>query len=224
MNRPPEHHTSPQPGIRTAADQIQHSGAAPAGSGQHRRQAGGPPLADPAAEPVQTIPDHATGPPTGQHLTSGGEPSAEAAARRAGEHAQAVRSVDCECQARAGTPCGPAGDHLARYLRATQSGALTRDSLKEVIAGLDVIAPRALIQPPSQPAAGTGAATTAGQTVHTQTDGEISADRAGTPAPGLPSGQPEEPAPAAKRSCILPGYSEASPHYPRAERELEAGT
>jgi hypothetical protein len=45
-------------------------------------------------------------------------------------------------------PCGPSGDHLARYLHAEQRGAITRESLKEVIACLDVIAPQVLIQPP----------------------------------------------------------------------------
>lgn len=37
-----------------------------------------------------------------------------------------------------------------RYLHATQSGALTRDSLKEVIAELEVIAPHVLIRPPGE--------------------------------------------------------------------------
>ena len=62
--------------------------------------------------------------------------------RRADERAQAARSVQCPCRAWPGVPCGPSGDHLARYLRAEQDDAITRESLKEVIAGLDVIAPQ----------------------------------------------------------------------------------
>jgi hypothetical protein len=120
--------------------------------------------------------------PTNQPATSpqpaGASHRAEAAARRANEHVQAARTVDCECQAKAGAPCGPAGDHLARYLSAYQSGALTRDSVAQVIAELDVIAPRALIQPPSERATPTGAA----QVVRGQASAGMTAARTRGPA------------------------------------------
>jgi hypothetical protein len=73
--------------------------------------------------------------------------------RQADQRAQAARSVTCPCHARPGRPCTPAGDHLARYLYAEQTGAITRQSLTQVIAGLDVIAPHVLIQPPGEQAA-----------------------------------------------------------------------
>jgi hypothetical protein len=60
--------------------------------------------------------------------------------QRAEEQAAAARSVPCPCHAEPGVPCGSSGDHLACYLHAEQSGAITKESLKEVIAGLDVIA------------------------------------------------------------------------------------
>jgi hypothetical protein len=104
--------------------------------------------------------DHTNQPAQGHQPASAGH-RAEATARRAARYARATRSVDCECRARAGAPCGPSGDHLARYLHAHQSGALTRDSLKEVIAELDVIAPHVLIQPPGERAAPTETATAA---------------------------------------------------------------
>jgi len=81
-------------------------------------------------------------------VTRSGARRTDAAPRRADEHAQAARSVGCPCHAGPGMPCGPSGDHLARYLHAEQRGAITRESLKEVIACLDVIAPQVLIQPP----------------------------------------------------------------------------
>ena len=59
-----------------------------------------------------------------------------AAARRAGEHAQAARSASCPYPAGPGVSRGPSGDHLARYLRAGHRTAITRESLQEVIAGL----------------------------------------------------------------------------------------
>ena len=59
-----------------------------------------------------------------------------AAARRADEHARAARSAGCPCPAGPGVSRGPSGDHLARYLRAGQRSAITRESLQEVIAGL----------------------------------------------------------------------------------------
>jgi hypothetical protein len=144
--------------------------------------------------------DHANEPATGRQL-AGASHRADAAARRADEHAQAARSVDCECQARAGAPCGPAGDHLARYLRAHHSGALTKDSLKDVIAELDVIAPRALIQPPSERAAPSGATTTAD-----------------------PGGGAVQDALAPGGEALGRSHGRAFAVHARKERELEAGS
>jgi hypothetical protein len=127
--------------------------------------------------------------PATSHGPTGAGHRAEAAARRADEHAQAARSVGCECQAPAGAPCGPAGDHLARYVRAHHAGALTKDSLKDVIVELDVIAPRALIQPPGERAAAARTATTAGRPIRGQASAEMSADHAGAPARSVPGGR-----------------------------------
>jgi hypothetical protein len=154
---------------------------------------------------VTTSHDHPDQPATSHGLT-GAAHHAEAAARRADDYAQAARSVDCECQAPAGAPCGPAGDHLARYLHAHHAGALTRDSLKNVIAELDVIAPRALIQPPAERAASAGIATTAGHAISGQASTEMNAHRAGAPARSAPGGR----------------GTPAS--YTRQEPELEAGS
>jgi hypothetical protein len=143
---------------------------------------------------------------------------AEAAARRAAEHAQAAQSVDCECQARAGTLCGPSGDHLARYLHAYQFGALTREALKEVIAELDVIAPRALIQPPGERVTPPEAATTGGRSA----PGRVSADRADASAHSVPGARSGALAPEGRALCR--GYREPAPTSARGERELEAGS
>jgi hypothetical protein len=140
-------------------------------------------------------------PPAAGHEPAGASLRADAAVRRADEHAQAARSVDCECQARAGAPCGPAGDHLARYLRAHHSGALTKDSLKDVIAELDVIAPRAFIQPPSERAAPGGATTTAD-----------------------PAGGPAHDAPAPGGEALGRSHGRSLAVHTREERELEAGS
>lgn len=56
------------------------------------------------------------------------------------------RSVRCPCHACPGEPCTPEGDHLARYLRAESAGAISRDYLKAVIAGLDVLAPQVVVR------------------------------------------------------------------------------
>jgi hypothetical protein len=137
--------------------------------------------------------------------------------------ARAARSVDCECQAGAGAPCGPTGDHLARYLRATQSGALTKDSLKDVIADLDVIAPRVLIQPPSErAAAATEAGKTTGQAVPSQIDTGMTADPASAPAHTASRGR--SGAPALEGEALPRGYRGASATHARQERELEAGS
>ena len=172
MKHPPDRGPNPVPGTgRPSAyvvqawvsdqlkDKIQRLGAPPTAEKADRQ------IRAPEPE-LEAAPDHANEPSRGHEITGAGDRLAEAPARRADERAQAARSVDCECQAAAGAPCGPSGDHLARYLRAGQSGALTRESLKEVIADLDVIAPRVLIQPPGERAAWTEAATTAGQIGH----------------------------------------------------------
>jgi hypothetical protein len=92
----------------------------------------------------------------------------QTADRPADQRVQAARSVSCPCHAQPGQPCTPAGDHLARYLDAGQSGAITRQSLAQVIAGLDVIAPRVLIQQPGEQAAHVSRIQTAGQVIRTQ--------------------------------------------------------
>jgi hypothetical protein len=154
---------------------------------------------------VTTSHDHPGQPATSSGPTDAGH-RADAAGRRADEHAQAARSVDCECQAPAGAPCGPAGDHLARYVRAHHAGALTKDSLKDIIAELDVIAPRALIEPPGERAAAAATATTVGHAIRGQASTEMSADRAGAPARSAPSGRG------------------TSALYTRQEPQLEAGS
>jgi hypothetical protein len=88
----------------------------------------------------------------GRDITGAGERWMRAEQLRAVERARAARSVECPCRAERGVPCGPAGDHLARYHRAEQHGAITREALKEVIAGLDVITPHVTIQPAGEQA------------------------------------------------------------------------
>lgn len=160
--------------------------------------------------------DHTNQPAHG-HKPASASHRAEATARRAAGHARAARSVDCQCHARAGTPCGPSGDHLARYLRATHSGALTRDSLKEVIAELEVIAPRVLIQPPGERAT----------PIETATDAPsvplpMSADQAAAMAHSMPGRRPGAQAPAEEALCR--GDGGPSPIYAREEPDLEAGS
>jgi hypothetical protein len=94
------------------------------------------------------------------------------------ESAWAARSVDCACTAPARTPCSPSGDHLARYLRAEQSGALTRQALTDVIADLDVIAPHVVIQSFAGQAAPHEEATASAQGDRAHLEASISADRA----------------------------------------------
>jgi hypothetical protein len=159
---------------------------------------------------VTTSHDHPDQPATSPQPAAASHRT-EAAARRADEHAQAARTVDCECQAMAGAPCGPVGDHLARYLSAYQSGALTRDSVAQVIAELDVIAPRALIQPPSERVTPTGAA----QAVRGQASAGITAARTRGPAHRALAPEGEElghSAGAALAACA------------REEQEREAGS
>jgi hypothetical protein len=154
-------------------------------------------------------------------LTHADPRQADAATRRADERAQAARSVDCPCQARPGVPCGPSGDHLARYLRAEQSGAITRESLKEAIAGLDVIAPQVLIQPPGERAAHTAGAETADQVICAQLDAGMSTDRIEASAESVLGGRSDHPTPASE--AFYRGYDEIAATYTREARELEAG-
>ncbi len=146
---------------------------------------------------------------------------ADVAARRADERAQAARSVDCPCHARPGVPCGPSGDHLARYLRAGQSGAITRESLKEVIAGLDVIAGRVVIQPPGERAAHATGAQTAGQIIRAQMDAGMSPGRIEASAESVLGGRSDRPTPTSE--AFYRGYDEVAATYTREARELEAG-
>ncbi len=79
-------------------------------------------------------------------IDQGQRPGHEAA-RAAMGRAAAVRSATCDCPAPVGQPCTPTGDHLARYLKAEQAGAISREALKGVIGELDVFSRRTLIQP-----------------------------------------------------------------------------
>jgi hypothetical protein len=157
----------------------------------------------------------------GPDATSAGARHADAATRRAGQRAQAARSADCPCQAGPGVPCGPAGDHLARYLRAEQQGVITRQSLKEVIAGLDVIAPHVLIQPVGERAAHATGAQTADQVVRAQLDAGMSPGRIEASAESVLGGRSGHPTPASEAFCR--GYDEVAATYTREARELEAG-
>jgi hypothetical protein len=132
--------------------------------------------------------------------------------RPADQYVQVARSVSCPCQAQPGQPCGPAGDHLARHLHAQQSSAITRQSLTQVIAGLDVIAPHVLIQQPGEQATHVGGTQTAGQIIRTQTDAGMTPARAKHSAESVARGRSGHPAP----------VSDAF-HDTREAGELEAG-
>jgi hypothetical protein len=166
---------------------------------------------------VTTNHDHTNQPAQG-HQPASASHRASAAAHRAAGHARAARSVDCECRARAEAPCGPLDDHLARYLRAAQSGALTRDSLKEVIAGLEVIAPRVLIQPPGERATPVETATTAAPGVPLCR----SVGQAGALAQNMPRRRPGRAGPEGEALCR--GGGGPSPAHACEERDLEAGS
>jgi hypothetical protein len=113
----------------------------------------------------------------------------------ADQRVQAARSVSCACQAQPGQPCSPAGDHLARYLHAQQSGAITRQSLTQVIAGLDVIAPHVLIQPPGDQATHVSRTHSTGQVIRTQMDAGMTPARAEPSADSVTHGRSGHPAP-----------------------------
>jgi hypothetical protein len=76
-----------------------------------------------------------------------GQPrSTQQGSKTSAERATAVRSVGCECAATVGAPCRSGGDHLARYVHAEKAGAISREELKTVVSGLEVIAPHVLIR------------------------------------------------------------------------------
>jgi hypothetical protein len=128
------------------------------------------------------------------------------------QRAQATRSVTCPCHAQPGQPCTPAGDHLARYLHAEKSGAITRQSLTQVIAGLDVIAPHVLIQPSGDQATHVGGAQTAGQVIRTPIGAGMTPARTRASAESVARGRSGHLAPV---SDVVHGTREAG--------ELEAG-
>ena len=108
-----------------------------------------------------TTPGHPGEPAGGQPAARPGDHGGAASTGGAAERVGAARSAACPCRARAGAPCRPDGDHLARYLRAWHAGTLTRESLKHAIDGLDVIAPQAIVPAPAGPAPRALAATAA---------------------------------------------------------------
>jgi hypothetical protein len=107
-------------------------------------------------------------------------------------------------------------------VRAHHAGALTKDSLEDVIAELGVIAPRALIQPPGERAAAAGTATTVGRAIRGQASAEMNADRPGAPASSASGGRSRAPASAGR--ALRRGDRGASASYACEERELEAGS
>jgi len=118
-------------------------------------------------------------------------------------------------------PCRPGGDHLARYLRARQSGAIGRESLKEVIAELDVITPQVLIVPPGERAARMAGAQAADLVIRAQLDAGMSTERAEASAESVLGGRFDLPAGAS--GAFYDGYDEVAAIYAREARELEAG-
>jgi hypothetical protein len=157
----------------------------------------------------------------GPGVTHAGPRQADAETRRANERAQAARSVDCPCQAGPGMPCRPSRDHLARYLRAEQQGVITRESLKEAIAGLDVIAPQVLIQPPGERAAYATGAQTTDQVIRAQMDAGMSPGRIEASAESVLGARFDHPTPTSE--AFDRGYNEVAATYIREARELEAG-
>jgi hypothetical protein len=108
-----------------------------------------------------TAPGRPREPASGRPSARPGDHGGAATARSAWERVSAARSAECPCRTRAGAPCRPDGDHLARYLRAWQAGTLSRESLKHAIDSLDVIAPQAIVPAPSGHAPGPGVITAA---------------------------------------------------------------
>jgi hypothetical protein len=56
-----------------------------------------------------------------------------------------VRSSGCLCEAAIGSYCTPEGDHLDRYVRAAQQGRIARETLKQAVGRLAVIAPQTIV-------------------------------------------------------------------------------
>jgi len=158
---------------------------------------------------------------SGLEMTHTAPRQADAAIRRADERALAARAVACPCRARSGVPCGPSGDHLARYLHAEQDGAITRESLKEVIAGLDVIAAHVMIQPPGERAAHAAGVQTADQVIRAQMEAGMNPGRIEASAESVLGGRFDHPTPASQ--AFYRGYDEIAASYTREARELEAG-
>jgi hypothetical protein len=154
----------------------------------------------------------------GLDITGAGERRIRAEQLRAIERAQAARSVECPCRAERGVPCGPAGDHLARYLRAEQHGAITREALTEVIAGLDVITPQVTIQPPGEQA--TRATGAMDPTLRALIDPWMSDNRIDGSAESTVAARPYHPAATSGASDL--DRNEAARHA-REESELETG-
>jgi hypothetical protein len=146
---------------------------------------------------------------------------AQTADRQADQRAQAARSVTCPCQAQHGQPCSPAGDHLARYLHAEQSGAITRQSLTHVIGRLDVIAPHVLIQPPGEQAAHASGIHTGGQVTRIQMDGGMTPVCLEASAEAILAGRSGHPAPVS--DAFQGGHDDTAATCTRQARELEAG-
>jgi hypothetical protein len=178
---------------------------------------------EPAAEPARgQQPERAREERDVAHWRSDAERQPSVAGdRRADERAQAVRSVQCPCHAESGVPCGPSGDHLARYLRAEQHDVITRTSLHEVIARLDVIAGHVVIQPPGERAAHAAGAMTADQVVRTQLDAGMSVGRIDSSAESVLGGRFDHPT--AVSDAFYRGYDEVASIYAREAREREAG-
>jgi hypothetical protein len=118
----------------------------------------------------------------GREITRADERRIRADERRAVERAQAARTVQCPCQAGRSVPCTTSGDHLARYLRAEQLSVISRQSLKEVIAGLDVLAPQVTIQPPWERAKAAAGAETTDEIHRARINAGISGNRIEAPA------------------------------------------
>jgi hypothetical protein len=104
---------------------------------------------------------------------------------------------------------------------AEQSGAITRQSLADVVAGLDVIAPQVLIQPPGERAAHMAGAQTADQVIRAQLNAGMSPGRIEASAEAVLGGRFDQPSPVS--DAFYRGYDEVAATYTREAREMEAG-
>jgi hypothetical protein len=127
-----------------------------------------------------TAPGHPGEPATGQPAARPGDHGGAATTGSAAELLGAARSAECPCRAQAGAPCRPDGDHLARYLRAWQSGTLSRESLKHAIESLDVIVPQAIVPAPA------GSCPEAASAARDQAGADAGPGRAGRPVTAEP--------------------------------------